>query len=105
MKNPRGSAIGWSVGDGLVEGNWSGITQGNGEPLEVREMVQQPLDELLHGGEPLTTPELLDPLGAIDRLDRGTDRPPSIEAGLPTLRVPEVPFEIDRRNDCEFGER
>ena len=67
-------------------------------------MVQQPLKELLHGGEPLTTPEVPRPLGAIDRLDRGTDRPASIEAGLRALRVPEVSFEINRRNDCELGE-
>src|SRR5215813_4996366 len=104
MKNPSGPDIGWSVGDDPFEGNWLVFMEGNGEPLEVPEMVQQPLEGLLHRGEPLTTPELLDPLRAIDRLDRCTNRAASIEAGLRALRVPEVAFEIDRRDDCELGE-
>src|SRR5262245_53013191 len=104
MKDPRGADFGWSVDNDLPEGNWSVVPHGDGQSLEAAEPLQQPLEELLHRGDPLTTAELLSPVRAIDRLDRGTDRPPSVEARLRALCVPEVPFEIDRRNDREFGE-
>ena len=64
-------------------------------------MVQQQPEELLHGGQPFATLELL---GAVDHLDGVAESPASIEAGLRALRIPEVPFEVDGSDGGELGD-